>query len=86
MSNPKPLQDGDSLQGVTSSGGTMWRPGQLAPASAIRTSAEASNDSEGDTVHEVDVDKYGDCYDSTAVARVRIAPWSLDTDHDGHLN
>lgn len=86
MANPKPLQDGDSLQGVTSSGGTQWRAGQLAPASAPKTSAEASNDPNENVVHELSVSDYGDCYDPTAVARVRIAPWTLDTDHDGHLN
>lgn len=86
MSNYDPLQDGDQLQGVTSSGGSQWRPGQLAPTKSKPESTPSDDTSEADRVVSVDTQEYGDCYDPTSTVRVRIAPWSMDTDHDGHLN
>lgn len=37
-------------------------------------------------VHEIDICKYGDAFDPTVPMKVRIAPWSMDTDNDGDKN
>ena len=85
MSNPKPLQAGDSLQGVTSSAGTMWRTGQLAPVGTTPAPIHSGSD---DQVHELNTKVYGDAYDPTAPMRVRDVSreWTLDSDEDGHKN
>lgn len=88
MSDPHPLQAADSLQGVTSSGGTMWRAGQLAPSGSAPSPTVSDDTSEADVVRELDTQKYGDCYDSTAPMRVRDVSrqWTMDTDNDGDKN
>lgn len=54
------------------------------PYDAIHMEGDTSG--EGTVIHEIDQRSYGDGYDPTSVERVRIAPWSLDTDGDGRLN
>lgn len=85
MSDPHPLQAGDSLQGVASSEGTKWRDGQLPP---VGTAPAPEYYEVADTSHELDMNKYGDCYDPTAPMRVRDVSreWSMDTDNDGDKN
>lgn len=77
-------------------GGRLWKVGQATPnefLSAPFNVIQMDGDNSGmpAEVHEIDILKYGDCYDTTAPLRVRtVAPadnnWSLDTDADGHIN
>lgn len=65
------------------------QPTMQAPWTVI--AMDGDNNNMPAEVHELNIDSYGDAYDPTAPARVRIvAPaqnhWSLDSDHDGFRN
>ena len=77
-------------------GGRLWRPGQVQPNDFLSAPfqtilMDGDNNGMPAEIHEVDILSYGDAYDPTVPARVRIvAPsenhWSLDSDNDGHRN
>jgi len=74
--------------------GRMFRPGTAMPnlrAPFTVISMDGDNTGYPAEVHEIDINMYGDAYDSTTPMRVRtVAPaeshWDLDSDHDGHRN
>lgn len=47
---------------------------------------EGDTSGDGTKIHEINCEKYGDAFDPTAPMRVRIAPWTMDTDNDGRKN
>jgi len=76
--------------------GRLFRPGGLMPNEFLSAPfptilMDGDNNGSPAEIHEIDVDSYGDCYDTTAPMRVRtVSPaensWRLDTDHDGQRN
>ena len=71
----------------------LYKVGYLTPSEFLVAPftpvlCEGDTSGEGTKCYEVDVDSYGDCYDSTAPARVRDVSgiWHMDTDHDGKVN
>lgn len=76
--------------------GRLFRPGSALPNEFLSAPfpvimQDGDNTGYPAEVREIDIDAYGDCYDTTAPMRVRtVAPaeshWDLDSDHDGHRN
>lgn len=72
--------------------GRLWKVGQAvpnsflsAPFAVIRMDGDANGSPT--EAYELDMHKYGDCYDPTAPIRVRtVDNYHLDSDGDGHLN
>lgn len=88
MAHIYPLQPGDEIQGADQPDG-LFRPGSPAPdmdchPAPLHTAGD--NAEQSDVTHEINIDRYGDGYDPRSVVRVRNAPWSVDTDHDGERN
>lgn len=56
---------------------------RVVPYSVEHTEAEGSTET-----HDINIRKFGDCYDPTAPMRVRdvTAEWQMDTDSDGEKN
>lgn len=69
---PRPLQEGDKV----STGASAWAPGQLAPAGGKPSVDHYTNE---DTSQEVDIEKYGYCYEPKGTARVTQSP-AVDPD------
>jgi hypothetical protein len=74
-------------------GGPLWKCGQATPNEFLSApfnviSMDGDNTGYPAETHEIDIDSYGDCYDTTAPARTRdvTSVWHLDTDHDGKVN
>jgi hypothetical protein len=56
-----------------------------APFPVVRMDGD-NNGTPGEVI-ELNIDRFGDGYDTTDVMRVRISnDWSMDTDNDGRLN
>jgi len=74
--------------------GRLWKVGQAVPnfgAPFQTILMDGDNNGMPAEVHEIDIDSYGDAYDPTAPARVRLVSpsensWNLDSDHDGQRN
>lgn len=77
-------------------GGRLWKVGQATPNEFLSApfpviSMSGGNPDQPDEVHEIDILSYGDAYDPTSPARVRIVSpsenhYNFDSDHDGHRN
>jgi hypothetical protein len=84
-------EEGENRSGM-SPAPPMFKVGYLNPSGFLTPPynpvfCEGDTSGEGTKCYEVDIDAYGDSYDPTAPIRVRQADqWSLDSDHDGHLN
>lgn len=93
MANPQrkhgPFMADDQSQAAA---GRLWKVGQAAPEDFLSAPfqvimMDGDNNGNPAVVTEIDLDKYGDCYDPTAPMRIRtVDNYSLDSDHDGHLN
>lgn len=61
-------------------------PTMQAPWSVIEM--DGDNNGQPAEVHEIEILKYGDCYDPTSPMRVREvgSEWKMDTDNDGQRN
>jgi hypothetical protein len=72
--------------------GRLWKVGQAVPNDFLMAPfpvvhMDGDNNGSPAEVHEIDILKYGDCYDPTAPIRVRtVDNYKLDSDNDGHLN
>jgi hypothetical protein len=75
-------------------GGRLWKCGQAVPTQQAPWNViamDGDNNGSPAEVHEINIREYGDSYDPTGPAKVRIvAPneshWDVDTDNDGYRN
>lgn len=70
----RPLQEGDKV----TTGASDWAPGQLPPTGGKPPVDTYTNE---DTTQEVEIEKYGYCFEPTSTARVTQSP-AVNTDSD----